>query len=402
MKGFWRGLVKLLSPVLGGLFLCAALIGYLTPDALTAATTDSAFLNGNFPLSLHYEENTVTAAASDKQTPSLKAQLLLLGFFPVKEVNVTISDHQQVYVGGDAFGLRLYTDGLVVSSISSIQTEKGIADPAADAGLEQGDILLSVNGETLCTNEQLADIVTGQADTPLHFRVKRGERIFSADITPVYDTQTKSSKLGLHVRDSIAGIGTMTFIEPDSHRFAGLGHGLCDTASGCLMPLLNGDIVPIRITSVVKSMCGHPGTLCGSFADSDAEGTLSQNSEHGVYGKINTLPQQGELIPVAFRQEIVRGSAQLICTIDDTSGPCAYNVEIEDISYNDRQSVKNMVIHITDERLLRQTGGIVQGMSGSPILQNGQLAGALTHVFINDPTRGYAVFAETMTAFTDR
>lgn len=402
MKQLVKNLVKLLSPILCGLFLCAVILGYLTPDALTTTTPDSAFVNGSFPLSLRYDHETaVTASASDHDQPTLKAQLMLLGFFPVKEVSVTLSEHREVYLGGQAFGLRLYTDGLVVSSVSEVPTQTDMVSPAADAGIEQGDILLSVNGEPLRTNEQLLDTVT-RRKAPLLLRVKRDERTFSTTITPAYDIHTKSDKLGLHVRDSIAGIGTLTFIDPSNKSFAGLGHGICDAASGCLMPLLDGDIVPISIQSVVKSLGGHPGTLCGSFADNTPQGTLSLNSDHGVYGHVNVLPTDQELIPVAFRQETVQGSAQLICTVDESAVPCAYDIEIEDISYNNRQTVKNMVVRITDERLLRQTGGIVQGMSGSPIVQNGQLVGALTHVFINDPTHGYAVFAENMTDFTDQ
>ena len=396
-----RCFVKLITPILCGLFVCAAVIGTLTPDSMTTAAPEQEELFGSLPLSLHFEE-TVPAAAdtAEQESPSLKAQLMLLGFFPVKEVNVTLSDHRQVYVGGEAFGLRLYADGLVISSTDSVPTAEGAVNPADSAGLQQGDILLSVNGVPLRTNEQLSETVAACRQTPLHLRVKRNEQVFSTDITPVYDVQTHSDKLGLHVRDSIAGIGTLTFIDPQNSSFAGLGHGICDTASGCLMPLLDGDIVPIQINAVEKSLCGHPGTLCGSFDDSTSLGTLLHNSDHGVYGRINTLPPEKELVPVAFRQEIVRGSAELICTTAESSVPCAYRIEIEDISYNDYRSVKNMVIHITDERLLQQTGGIVQGMSGSPILQNGRLVGALTHVFINDPTRGYAVFAENMTALS--
>lgn len=401
MKQFVRNIVKVLSPVLAGLFLCAAILGYLTPDGLTVTAPSRHFLNGSFPLSLQYEEDAaVTASASKQDKPSLKATLMLLGFFPVKEVSVTLSEHQQVYLGGEAFGLRLYTDGLVVSSISSVPTKNGSTTPATQAGIEQGDILLSVNGEPLRTNEQLSDTVARRKTSPLVLRVQRDERIFTTNITPVFDTHTQSYKLGLHVRDSIAGIGTLTFIDPSNKSFAGLGHGICDTASGCLMPLLDGDIVPISIDSVVKSMSGQPGTLCGSFADNTPQGTLSLNSDHGVYGHVNLLPADKTLIPVAFRQETVQGTAQLICTVDDSTVPCAYDIEIEDISYNNRQTTKNMVVHITDERLLRVTGGIVQGMSGSPIVQNGQLVGALTHVFVNDPTHGYAVFAENMTDFT--
>lgn len=398
LKKFFHRLVSVLSPVLCGLFLSCAVIGSLTPDTLTTSVLTREFFHSTFPLSLHYNSTHTITASTDTadKSDSLTAELMLFDFFPVKEVSVTLSEHRQVYVSGETFGMRLYADGLVVSSVCRVPVPSGTADPAGDAGIQQGDILLSVNGVPLRTNEQLAEAAVRSGTQPLILRVRRGDQYFTASVTPVYDTDTHTPKLGLHIRDSIAGIGTMTFIDPRTKHFAGLGHGICDTASGCLIPLLNGDIVPISITSVTKSICGNAGTLCGHFDDSQPQGTLSLNSEHGVYGTVNTLPTNKPLVPVAFRQEVVTGPAQLISTVDNGS-PQTYDIVIEDISYNDRITAKNMVIRITDERLLSKTGGIVQGMSGSPILQNGQLAGALTHVFINDPAHGYAIFAEHLT-----
>ena len=201
------------------------------------------------------------------------------------------------------------------------------------------------------------------------------------------------------VRDSCAGIGTMTFIDAENGTFAGLGHGICDTVSGSLMPLEKGDIVNAEITSVTKSICGNPGALVGTFSDTSPKGTISANSELGIYGTLYNHDFSQNTVPVAFKQEVQRGKAQILTTVDDQP-PKFYDISIEDISYNNN-SPKNMIIKITDKNLLAKTGGIVQGMSGSPIIQNNMLVGAVTHVFVNDTTEGYAVFAENMIDFNN-
>ena len=206
---------------------------------------------------------------------------------------------------------------------------------------------------------------------------------------------TAQYKIGVWVRDSSAGIGTMTFYDNDTGCFAGLGHGICDSEAGTILPLLSGDIVTAEINGLTKSTTGSAGSLRGYFADDNAIGTILTNSERGVFGKAEKAPIDNLEIPIAWKQNVHTGEAKVLSTIDG-SEPKYYNIWIENVSRNDNQETKNMVIHVTDGELLDTAGGIVQGMSGSPIIQDGKLIGAVTHVFVNDPTRGYAIFAENM------
>ena len=378
-----------MAPTVCVLFVMAAIVEHFTPSQLTMASPENEVLGGSFPLSLSYENRNAVSASLDSagSKNKLKARLMIFGFFPVKNVNVDIEPRRNVIVSGRPFGIRIYTEGLVVSSISGVVTKNGEEFPAEKAGIEQGDVLLRANDTQLRTNEQL-QYIAGSCEDTVTLDVKRDGKVFRTSIKPVYDAAEGSLKLGLHIRDSIAGLGTMTCIDPEDGSFYGLGHGICDTESGCLMPMLEGDIVDAEVTSVNKSVCGTPGSLIGHFCGNGAVGTLTANTLQGVYGKLNDLPESYTTVPVSFRHEIVRGPAVMLTTIDGGK-PTEYNVEVEDVSYNDSTINKNMVIHITDERLLKKTGGIVQGMSGSPVLQNGRLIAAVTHVFVNDPTRGY-------------
>ena len=380
-------------------FFCGALM-QLTPAALRTDRLTMSLPCVNYPLSLSYEGNDLSSQGEDSPQRLLNARLMLLGTFPVKDVSVSLESRRYVIPGGTPFGIRLYTDGLVVSHTTPVYNGSREEYPAQEAGIEQGDVILSVNGRPLTSNEQLLTLVEQSGGMPVTMEIQHNNRNRTVSITPVLDSANHEYRTGLYVRDSCAGLGTMTFIDPETGSFAGLGHGICDAESGRLMPLLRGDIVPAEITSVRKSTCGNPGTLVGHFSGDESLGSLALNSEHGVYGTLRNLPAQTETVPVAYKQEVVRGKAVLLSSVDGGE-PVPYAIEIEDISYNNRSNSKNMIIRITDERLLRTAGGIVQGMSGSPILQNGRLAGAVTHVFVNDTVRGYAVFAENMMEMCD-
>lgn len=225
--------------------------------------------------------------------------------------------------------------------------------------------------------------------------VRRGNLTFSVNVTPAKSASENRYKLGAWVRDSSAGIGTMTFYDETSGIFGGLGHAVCDIDTGEILPLQSGEVVPVDINGVVKGVSGEPGELRGSFAKGETLGALTQNGETGVYGKLRNFTAQEERVEVAMKQDVHTGAAQIITTIDG-SGPQYFDVELEKVHFNDSSPTRNIIVKITDEKLLEQTGGIVQGMSGSPIIQDGKLVGAVTHVFVNDPTRGYGIFAENM------
>lgn len=398
MKKFFRSLSVFTAAVSAALFVLCAVTAYLTPSELRVEAYNSDLINGSFPLSVKYDE-AQSAAAEPGGYSASKASIMLFDAVPVKEVDITVSDRMYVDVSGKPFGIRIYTDGLVVSSVTPVTTGSGEKCPAADAGISQGDVILTADGKALTTNEQLLAAVRESGGSPLAITARGSTGGYTASVRPVFDSSAGEYKIGLMVKDSCAGIGTMTFVDSRSGVFAGLGHGICDSMSGSIMPLENGDIVSAEITSVRKSVCGSPGSLCGSFTSSSPLGAIRLNSDKGVYGcmDFSQLPAYSTLqkIPVAYKQEVVRGRAQILAAIEGTA-PELFDVEIEDISYNNANTAKNMIIRITDKRLLELTGGIVQGMSGSPIIQNGMLAGAVTHVFVNDPTRGYAVFSENM------
>lgn len=391
MKSFFRTLSVVCALFCGVIFSACAVAGCTTPDSISVSPDSGVFFCDD-PLSVCVGELPAGSYLSGGQ--SAEGEIMLFGIIPVKPVALSFTERPVVSLGGQPFGIRLYTDGLIVTDTDSVETALGKASPARDAGIMRGDIILTANGEPLTSSRQLSDIVAESAGKSLILTGRRESVSFRKTVTPAVDSASDAPRLGLWVKDSCAGIGTMTFTD-NSGGFAGLGHGIFDSETGELMPLAEGDIVPAVITGVNKGSGGSPGSLCGSFADSRAEGIIAANSEKGVYGFLCGGEFTGREIPVAFRQEVRRGKAQ-ICTTVSGSEPELFDAEITDISYDNSEVTKNIVLHITDERLLSQTGGIVQGMSGSPVIQDGALVGAVTHVFVNDPTGGYAAFAENM------
>jgi stage IV sporulation protein B len=288
----------------------------------------------------------------------------------------------------------MFTNGVVVVGLADIKTDVGNFNPASEAGLKAGDIILSINGKTAGSNIDVEKAVENSGGKPVAMTVTRDGQKFSVSVQPIRSESDGLYKIGLWVRDSTAGIGTLTFYDPSGNCFAGLGHGICDADTGQLMPLLSGDIVPVTISGVTKGVKGTPGELRGYFSDDASIGSLGANVQTGVYGLMKS-PLQGKPVKIAMKQDVQTGSAQICATINGCT-PKTYQIEIEKIDYREGVESKNLVLHVTDPQLLAQTGGIVQGMSGSPIIQNGKLVGAVTHVFVNDPTRGYGIFAENM------
>lgn len=306
-----------------------------------------------------------------------------VGKMHIKQVSVSQEQRRMMVPGGTPFGIKLRTDGVMVISVN-----KG--SPADCAGIKPGDIISSINGVQVQTNSEIAAAV--QLDSEQSVVVlKRGSSEMCISAEPQKDGT--EYRLGAWVRDSAAGIGTLTCFDPDTGKFAGLGHPVSDVTTGELMPLSSGEITQAEIFSVVKGQNGEAGELCGDLC-SGAVGKLSANTPVGVFGDLMTIPN-GNALPVAFRQEVECGPASIMTTISGTE-PQVYSIEIEKINVCALNGTKSMVIRVTDQRLLDSAGGIVRGMSGSPIIQNGMIVGAVTHVLLNDPSRGYAVFAETM------
>ena len=306
-----------------------------------------------------------------------------LGAMNIKSVEVNSTERKMLIPGGNPFGIKLRTDGVMVISVNS-------GSPADKAGIKPGDIISSVNGVEVHTNSEIAGAVQLDSEECVII-LNRGSGEYRIKTEPVRDGE--DLRIGAWVRDSAAGIGTLTFCDPETGMFAGLGHQVSDVTTGELMPLSSGEITNAEIYSVIKGTTGEAGELCGDLSEQTV-GKLTANTAVGVFGELLS-ETEGEAIPMAFRQEVKCGEATILATING-SEPQEYSIEIEKINLCAMNGTKSMVIRVTDERLLNDAGGIVRGMSGSPIIQNGMLAGAVTHVFLNDPTRGYAVFAESM------
>lgn len=320
-------------------------------------------------------------------------EVKLFGAVPIKSVNVSVVKETKVVPCGSAFGIKFYTSGVVIIGMTDVDTASGSKNPAYDAGIRIGDIIMAINGKSVSTNSDVSQIFSGSGGKPLTLSLKRGNIGYSASFKPVKSVSDGAYKAGLWVRDSTAGIGTITYYNPQDYTFGGLGHGICDVSTGEIMPLLTGDVVNVKITSIVKGGSGQPGEIQGILGNS-VWGSLCSNTETGVFGTLNSA-EIGKAIPVAMRQEVRIGSAQIIATLD-SAGPKKYAVKIEKIHFNDDSPTKNMVIRVTDSTLIKKTGGIIQGMSGCPIIQNDKLVGAVTHVFVNDPQKGYGIFVENM------
>ena len=299
-----------------------------------------------------------------------------------------------VYPGGMPFGVKFYTDGVTVVGFADVEIAGGKCNPATDAGLKPRDVILSVNGEALAGASSLTELIENCGGNALVLHCRRGGNEFDVTLTPVWCEAEARYKTGIWVRDSGAGIGTVTFILPDTGAFAGLGHGICDADTGELIAMKRGSVSDVTISSVVRGAAGAPGELKGYF-NAGKVGSLLGNSTSGVWGVFTELPEEvGEAIPVGLREEICEGDAYILSTLDSNRVE-QYDVRISNVT-RDAKGSKCFTVTVTDPALLAISGGIVQGMSGSPIIQNGKLVGAVTHVLINDPTTGYGIFAENM------
>ncbi len=325
-------------------------------------------------------------------------QVSLLNIIPVKTSDISTSKRKYVVLGGEIFGIKLYTDGIVVVSTDSVETENGVFNPSEIAGIKVGDIIKSIDGIEVKSTTHLIEIIQKSNGKELEVKLTRSNKAKTVKLQPLKDKLTGEYKAGIWVRDSTAGLGTVTFYDDETNTFAGLGHAVYDVDTENIMPIKYGEMSEAYVSKFYRSSNGNIGELCGVFTGK-SNGTLYMNDETGIYGITNTQ-KNGTLVPVAVKQEIQEGNAQILCTIDN-GNPKYYSIKIIKIDMNSNNSHQDMVIEITDSELLEKTGGIVQGMSGAPIIQNGMLVGAVTHVFVNNPKQGYGIFAETMLEKTE-
>ncbi len=302
-----------------------------------------------------------------------------------------------VYLGGFPIGIKLYSDGVVVVDTQNVETSGAVLNPAQKAGILKGDIIKSIDGVKVTTNSEVSEIIEESNGRELKMQILRNGEIKNVVFSSVYSSVSGGYKAGLWIRDSSAGIGTVTFYTQKGE-FASLGHAVCDVDTGELLPISTGETTDAKITGCYKGKSGTAGELCG-ILESDSTGKIMVNKSIGIYGVFNEVDTTKALYPLCRKNEVKMGAAQIVTTVEDGKQE-AFNIEIERIDYISDEN-KNLVIKVTDEILIAKTGGIIQGMSGSPIIQNGKLVGAVTHVFLNDPTGGYGIFAETMLEVAD-
>lgn len=314
---------------------------------------------------------------------------------PVKNVKVNVIPDLKLIPGGSYFGVKFFTKGVMIVGMSDVESVDGILNPAFKSGLRVGDSIIKMNGIDVNTVEDVASIVEKSGGEKIKIEYCREDEYGDTSLIPLKSLSDGKYRTGMWVRDSTAGIGTVTYYNPETGEFAGLGHGICDVDTGRLMPLLKGNIVDITVTDILKGSKGTPGEVKGEFGIVK-NGELNINSNNGVFGVLNSRPQcaSEEAMKIALSSEIKEGTAFIYNALDGITVK-KYEIELTKIYRNDSEN-KNFIFSVKDKELLDKTGGIIQGMSGSPIVQDGKLVGAVTHVLVNDPTRGYGIFIENM------
>ena len=366
--------------------------GILHLGGLTASASEALTVTASGDESLA-GAGAVTVVGRSTGTSEL---LLSLFGIPVKRVEVQVDAEKRLVPGGMALGVAMRTAGVLVVGLS--ETANGIC-PARDAGLIPGDVITTVNGSPVTTADGLTAMVNALGAQPVSVGYTREGEHRLATVIPHADASTGAVRLGAWVRDSTAGVGTLSFYDPDTGRYAALGHAITDGDTGSVLTVSEGQVLRASIVAVQRGRSGAPGELKGSFLrEKETLGDIRRNTILGVYGMLgepadNPLYPDG--LPIGLRDTVHTGPATILSTVDG-EGVAEYAVEIVRVNPQSAPAPKSMVIRVTDERLLEKTGGIVQGMSGSPILQDGKIVGAVTHVFVSDPTQGYGGYVDWM------
>lgn len=386
MSKFFKRLSALAAVMLMSVMMLVGFYGSALPDSYQISEGEKLMINSLFSISAKPCREKVTAAVTGGNSKGNET-LMLFGSVPIKDVKAKTTERPSLIPCGQAFGIKLITDGVMVVDLTKVN---GVC-PASECGIKEGDIIVSINGSTVKSNADVSKIISGSKGQPCSVIVKRDGASKTLNLVPTM--ADGSYKAGMWVRDSSAGIGTITYFDPTNNTFGGLGHPICDSDTKEILPLSEGTAGEVRITGCTKSENGKPGQLLGEFKGSAALGSILSNCSDGVFGILNENPSKRKALPMAFRQEVHTGSAYIL-TSTDGGEPKEYSISIEQVNMNGGEH--DLVVKITDPELIAKSGGIVQGMSGSPIIQDGRLVGAVTHVFIDNPLMGYGIFAESM------
>ena len=372
------------------------------PDELYVVAGEEEKMDFSVPVSFERKEESI--AVLKNQTNKHKENIRerdytlcckFLNLIPLKEVSVHVVERESVFPSGMPIGIYTKTMGVLVIGTGKVTAADGMTYEPSDQLVSRGDYIVTVNGAEIQEKEELIDLVQQSEGEDLILGIMREDDLIELKIRPV-KAEDETYKLGIWVRDDMAGVGTLTYVK-DSE-YGALGHPVSDADTGSMISLAKGQIYQTDIVGIVKGEDGVPGELTGviNYNDQYVLGNILENTKTGIYGKIDTESgtMEQESMETAMKQEIETGEACILSSLDGTLRQ--YQIEIDEIDYNNKEKNKGILFHVTDEELLEKTGGIVQGMSGSPIIQNHRVIGAVTHVFISDATKGYGIFIETM------
>lgn len=368
----------------------------------TVTTSEPAVVSVAGPqqdVSAAHQKTPLTLDSGKTGTANL--QVKLFGVIPVKSVHVNVVPDLKVIPGGQSIGVKLKSSGIMVVGYNLVKAGGESISPAEQAQVKVGDIITAIDGKKVKSVEQAAEWINkaGKSNQSLEFSIKRQKETLKVKVKPLYDKDSDIYRIGLYIRDSAAGVGTLTFYQPDHNVFGALGHIITDVDTGQPIGVGDGQVVHSSVTSIEKGENGTPGEKRGIFVDEDKVlGSITRNSDFGVFGKMSEQPEYGKIkkaLPIALAEQVHEGKASILTVVDNQKVE-EFDIQIVNVMRQKYPATKSMVIKVTDPRLLEKTGGIIQGMSGSPILQDGKVVGAVTHVFVNDPTQGYGVFIEWM------
>lgn len=385
------------------IYIYVLVINYL-PDKITIFEGENISLKTFFGITLDSQDKvlSVSADTGEKTINQIGSENLSVSLFDkmfLKNIEVSVLPRTTVIPVGNIAGVKLYTSGVLVVGMSEIEGEDNKTyKPYQDTGIEEGDTIVKINDNIISSTDDLIENVNMSNGEKLEVEYVHDEKTKECSITPI-KTATDEYKLGLWVRDSAAGVGTVTFYEPSTQKFGALGHGITDIDTGELLNIASGEFVTAKVLNIKKGEDGNPGKIQGTVEEQETIGEIAKNTEFGIYGKIKDMSSlnidMSKEMEVALRDEIELGKATILCSLDNqTIGE--YEIEITKVYKDNNHNNKSMEIKVTDERLIEKTGGIIQGMSGSPIIQNGKFIGAVTHVLVNSSTEGYAIFGDLM------
>lgn len=340
-----------------------------------------------------------TASTSNNNKNIINMQISLFGKIPLRNVNLNIIENAEVVPIGKVIGLKLYTNGVLIVGMSEIESiDNEMEKPFENADIKEGDTIIKINEIEIDDIESLKQAVNESEGNDILLTLVREGTAVTSNIKPI-KTEENEYKLGLWVKDAATGVGTITFYEKETQQFAALGHGITDSDTDKLIEIDSGEIVTSKIISIKKGEEGKPGEIKGSIINQQSIGTVEKNTQFGIYGKLNNLTSlninTNNSMKVALRDEIEQGEAKIICSIKDGVAK-EYDIYIEKIYLQNNYDNKSMLIKVTDEELLEETGGIIRGLSGAPIVQNGKFVGAVTNVLVSEPQIGYAIFGDMM------